>query len=223
MNDILEKTVCPGERELRDFAADPLDERWVDVASHVFVCNRCQDALAATLSEDGGAEPTPEDDAFIREFTARHCRRIGADIGRIEEYAERMRMLFVQANGAYALAAAPAACGAEARATETAHSPGEEVRFVYAAEATAGPSGFWRAELVVPPSASPETMICVSVSGAESRPVSGGILRIAGCALPISNGSASLPFSLFLDGLTDTDVSLARSGASPVSGRLLFF
>ena len=71
--------------------------------------------------------------------------------------------------------------------------------------------------------AAPATGGAVRVTGRGDVPVEQGMLRLAGCLLPLSDGAADLPFSLFLDGLRDTDVSLARAGGKPVAGRLLFF
>lgn len=223
MNEFFGNMTCPGDGELLAFASDPLKEECAGLATHIQGCDKCRDRFAAILArDDGEVAPTPEDDAFIKAFTASHCRRSAADAKRIAEFATRMRMSFVQANGSYALAAAPAGSGAAAPSAG-AQGPDEEVRFVYAAEKTDAASGFWRAELAIPPFAKPETMVAVSVSDAEQNPVSAGVLRIAGCSLPITGGAASLPFSLFLDGIADTDVSFSFAGASPVAGRLLFF
>lgn len=225
MNDTLKDMMCPGEGELRAFAVDPLQEKWADLAAHIEACDRCRDAFAAVLAEnDGEVKPTPEDGAFIKAFTAKHCRRSAEEAKRLVEFAIKKRMSFVKASGSYALAAAPAVGnGAADDAFDDQCGPNEEVHFVYAAENVDEVSGFWRAELTVPRAVRPETMVAVSVSDAERNPVADGVLRIAGCSLPIAAGAATLPFSLFLDGIEDTNVSFSRAGASPVAGRLLFF
>lgn len=219
MNDIYADK-CPCEQELCAFAADPIKEKWADLAQHVLVCDRCCNALADILGDSGETAATPEDDAFIRAFTAEHCRKRGVDAARIGDFVAKYRMAFVRTDGPYALAAAPMGANVPARSVTATHGPDEVVRFVYVSEDSAD---FWRAELVIPPAVTPETMVGVSVADADRAPVPVGVLRIAGCALPISDGGASLPFSLFLDGLSDTDISFSRAGGSPVPGRLLFF
>ncbi len=218
MNDILNDTACPDERELAEFAADPLKEEWADIAAHVETCDKCRDSLAAIIVRDEPIVTTPEEDAFIAEFTAKNCHRRESDAERIQAFIDARRMAFVTEPVQYSLAAAPAG-GAAAVAPR---APDEEVRFVYAA-AGADSAESWRAELLIPSGATPETMLDVTVTGGDRRPVSDGVLRLAGCSLPLSQGTASMPFSLFLEGLRDTDVSLARAGHAPVEGRLLFF
>ena len=219
MNDILNDTTCPDERELAEFVADPLKEEWADLAAHVETCDRCRDSLAAIIARDEPVVTTPEEDAFIAEFTAKNCRRRESDAERIQAFIDARRMAFVTEPVQYSLAAAPAG-GAAAVASPRA--PDEEIRFVYAA-AGADSAESWRAELLIPSGATPETMLGVTVTGGDRHLVSDGVLRLAGCSLPLSQGAASLPFSLFLEGLRDTDVSLVRAGHAPVAGRLLFF
>ena len=49
------------------------------------------------------------------------------------------------------------------------------------------------------------------------------LFSLAGCALPITDGTAEMPFGLFLAGIQNTEVGLCRPGGHPVAGRLLFF
>jgi len=218
MNDISSITACPHEDELSAFAADPLKEEWADLAVHVLACDRCRDALASVIERDEPVVTTPDEDAFIADFTAEHCRDASGDAERIRKFVSARRMAFLAEPVRYSLAAAPAsAAGAAAP-----RAPSEEVRFVFAADGASAAEA-WRAELVIPADAAPETMLGVTVTGGGSIPVADGTLRLAGCSLPLEGGSAQLPFSLFLDGICDTDVSLSRAGGRPVAGRLLFF
>ena len=217
MNDDFGKAACPRESEIKAFAADPLKEEWADLATHIVGCDHCRDALAAVLDVGGDVSTTSEEDAFMADFISRNCRRLTAS-ERVQAFIDSRRMSFISTHERYLLAAAPAA--GEASAESVPCSPDEEVHFVFAG---GGEEDYWRAELAIPPVAGPETMLNVRVTGRGDVPVGQGMLRLAGCLLPLSEGAADLPFSLFLDGLRDTDVSLARAGGKPVAGRLLFF
>jgi hypothetical protein len=217
MNDITSKVACPREDEIAAFAADPIREDCADVAAHIAVCDRCRDVLAAVVADGAEVETTPEEDAFMADFAAKHCRRL-TSVERLQAFIDARRVSFVSANERYFMAAAPAAGGQVGEAAPC--SPDEEVRFVFAG---GGEANYWRAELLIPPVAGPDTMLDVRVTGSGDVPAGDGTLRLAGCSLPLSDGGASLPFSLFLDGLRDTEVSFARAGREPVEGRLLFF
>ena len=217
MNDDFDGAACPRESEIRAFAADPLKEEWADLAAHIVRCDHCRDALAAVLDVGGEVSTTSEEDAFMADFISRNCRRLTAS-ERVQAFIDSRRMSFISTHERYLLAAASAA--GEASAESVPCSPDEEVHFVFAG---GGEEDYWRAELAIPPVAGPETMLNVRVTGRGDVPVGQGMLRLAGCLLPLSEGAADLPFSLFLDGLRDTDVSLARAGGKPVAGRLLFF
>lgn len=217
MNEDFDVAACPRESEIKAFAADPLKEEWADLAAHIVGCDHCRDALAAVLDVGGDVSTTSEEDAFMADFISRNCRRLTAS-ERVQAFVDSRRMSFISTHERYLLAAVPAAGGGAEESVPC--SPDEEVHFVFAG---GGDEDYWRAELAIPPVAGPETMLNVRVTGRGDVPVGQGMLRLAGCLLPLSDGAADLPFSLFLDGLRDTDVSLARTGGKPVAGRLLFF
>ena len=102
-------------------------------------------------------------------------------------------------------------------------APEEEVRFTFASDGEADAEGAWRAELVVPPKAGPETMLPLKVVNGSGEAVDGGVFTLSGAALPLAGGRAEIPFGLFLAGIKSTDVSLRRAGGETVGGRLLFF
>lgn len=221
MRNLKNRPACPEETELRALAAGPQREELAEVAEHVWGCRTCSEKLLSLVMGDVPAEMTPAEKDFIERFTSQRCRSAQAEIARINAFVAARRLSFVTRPVEYAMAAAPAAATTSAEAT-----PGglnEEVRFVFAAEGSAGVAEFWRAELTIPPNAAPETMLPVRVTGYDRMAVPAGMLRLAGCALPLTDGCASLPFSLFLDGIRDTNVSLCRPDAEPVAGRLLFF
>jgi ASC-1-like (ASCH) protein len=218
MNEIISNVTCPRESELAAFAADPIREDWADLAAHIVACDRCCDVFSAMLEDKAEAKTTPEEDSFMEEFAAKHCRSLSSD-ERLQAFVAARKMSFVYAEDSYFLAAAPAG-GTRVDEKKTPCSPEEEVRFVFAG---GGDADYWRAELLIPPVAGPDTMLDVRVTGRGGISIGDGTLRLSGCALPLSEGSATLPFSLFLDGLSDTYVSLARAGRKPVEGRLLFF
>jgi len=212
---------CPDETELKALAANPQREELAAVAGHVWECRHCSEKLLGLVMGDFPVEMTPAEKDFIGRFTAERCRSSQAEAERINAFVAARRLSFVTRPVEYAMAAAPAAETTSAEATPSGLN--EEVRFVFAAEGSAGAAEFWRAELTIPPNAAPETMLPVRVTGSDRMAVPDGLLRLAGCVLPLADGCATLPFSLFLDGIRDTNVSLRRPDAEPVAGRLLFF
>lgn len=215
------KMTCPDETELKSLAADPQREELADVAEHVWGCRQCSEKLLGLVMDDVPAEMTPAERDFIERFTAERCRSAQTEIARVNAFVAARRLSFVTRPVEYAMAAAPAAATTSAEAAPSGLN--EEVRFVFAAEGSVGAAEFWRAELTIPPNAAPETMLPVRVTGYDRMAVPDGLLRLAGCVLPLTDGCAALPFSLFLDGIRDTNVSLCRPDAEPVAGRLLFF
>ena len=222
MPDIMDRTEkCPGDEALKAFAADPLREDCAAIAQHIFMCDRCCDALRGIVLGDSPVEMTSSEKDFIERFTAERCRPVQTIAERAKAFAERRRLAFVRRPVEYALAAASA--DSVSKEGRELGEPCEEVRFVYASVDTVDSASFWRAELVIPSNAEPETMLKVRVTEAGRHVVSNGTLRLSGCTLPLEAGCATLPFALFLDGIRDTDVSLSRPGAEPIAGRLLFF
>jgi len=212
---------CPEETEMRALAANPQREELAGVAEHVWGCRSCSEKLLGIVMGDVSVEMTPSERDFIERFTSERCRSAQAETERINAFVAARRLSFVRRPVEYSMAAAPAAGATSTEATSSGLN--EEVRFVFAAEGYAGDAEFWRAELTIPPNAAPETMLSVRVTGCDRMAVPDGTLRLAGCMLPLTDGCAALPFSLFLDGIRDTDVSLRRPDAEPVAGRLLFF
>ena len=101
-------------------------------------------------------------------------------------------------------------------------APDEEVRFAFASDGEGDAADAWRAELRIPPKATSETMLTIKVRDSSDRPAE-GVFSLAGCALPITDGMADIPFGLFLAGIQNTEVGLCRPDGHTVGGRLLFF
>ena len=167
-------------------------------------------------------EMTADEREFIDRFVADYCRPHHVVMAeRLTAFVAERRMAFVDGAAAdFALAAGPRV--ASAPAAEAPVSPDEEVRFAFASDGTADDVDAWRAELRVPPKATAETMLTIVVRDSANRPEA-GVFSLAGCALPIQDGAAEMPFGLFLAGIQDTKVGLRRPGGQPVAGRLLFF
>ena len=164
-------------------------------------------------------EMTAEERSFIDRFTADYCRP------HRDVVAERLAA-FVRARQLQLLASAGAgfalAAGDSAPKAPAVEAPDEEVRFAFASEGSAEAEGAWRAELVVPPKATSETMLALTVRD-RSGAAAAGVFALAGVALPLVEGRAELPFGLFLAGIKNTDVSLTAPSGAKVPGRLLFF
>jgi hypothetical protein len=162
---------------------------------------------------------TPDERAFIDRFVADYCRPHESVVAaRLEAFAAARQVQFLSHGvGVFALAAGPSVPGREVQAPE------EEVRFTFASDGEVDAEGAWRAELVVPPRAGPETMLSLKVVDGFGEVVDGGVFTLSGTALPLVGGRAEMPFGLFLAGIRNTEVSLRRAGEGPVGGRLLFF
>ena len=167
-------------------------------------------------------EMTDGERAFIDRFVADYCRPHRVVMAeRLAAFVAERQMSFV--NGAtadFALAAGPR--HAPTGAAQPPVAPDEEVRFAFASETTDDDADAWRAELRVPPKATSDTMLTVKVCNAANQPAD-GTFSLSGCALPIVEGTAEIPFGLFLAGIQNTDVALRRPGKGAVAGRLLFF
>ena len=169
---------------------------------------------------DRKIDMTAAERAFIDRFVADYCRPHRVVMAeRLATFVAARQMAFVSGESAdFALAAGPRRT-AEAPAPV---APDEEVRFAFASEDGGDSAEAWRAELRVPPKATADTMLTIVVRDAANNPEE-GVFSISGCALPITGGSAEIPFGLFLAGIQNTDVGLCRPGGRAVTGRLLFF
>ena len=176
--------------------------------------------MKKTIEEKIGM--TADEREFIDRFVADYCRPHHVVMAeRLAAFIAERRMAFVDGAAAdFALAAGPR--GASAPAAEAPVSPDEEVRFAFASEGEREATEAWRAELTVPPKATSETMLTIKVCDSANRPAE-GVFSISGCALPITDGKAEMPFGLFLAGIQNTEVGLCRPQGQPVGGRLLFF
>lgn len=162
---------------------------------------------------------TPDERAFIDRFVADYCRPHETVVAaRLAAFAAARQMRFLsQGSRGFALAAGVSAPKQDVQAPE------EEVRFTFASDGEADAEGAWRAELVVPPKAGPETMLSLKVVDGSGEAVDGGVFTLSGAALPLAGGRAEMPFGLFLAGIKNTEVSLRRADGETVGGRLLFF
>ena len=173
---------------------------------------------------DGKIEMTAGERAFIERFVADYCRPHRVVMAeRLAAFVAARQMAFVSGDSAdFALAAGPRRASEKEAEGAVPVAPDEEVRFAFASEGTRDALGAWRAELSVPPKATAETMLLIKVCDSADQPAE-GVFSLAGCALPITEGTAEMPFGLFLAGIRNTEVGLCRPGGHPVAGRLLFF
>ena len=171
---------------------------------------------------DKKIEMTAGERAFIDRFVTDYCRPHRVVMAeRLAAFVAERQMAFVSGETAdFALAAGPRRSSEKNDINPIA--PDEEVRFAFASEGERDAADAWRAELRVPPKATSETMLTIKVCDSFDRPAE-GVFSLAGCALPITEGKAEMPFGLFLAGIQNTEVGLCRPDGHPVGGRLLFF
>ena len=173
-------------------------------------------------ASDKKIEMTADEQAFIDRFVADYCRPHRVVMAeRLAVFVAARQMAFVSGMSEdFAMAAGPRKTAGAASPSPVA--PDEEVRFAFASEGERVATEAWRAELTVPPKATSETMLTIKVCDSANRPAE-GVFSISGCALPITDGKAEMPFGLFLAGIQNTEVGLCRPQGQPVGGRLLFF
>ncbi len=162
---------------------------------------------------------TAEERAFIDRFTAEYCRpHVAVVAQRLASFVEARRFALVGAASGFVMAAGESDSAAAVKAPE------EEVAFTFASAGDPEASDAWRASLVVPPGATADTVLSLKVFEANGGACAGGTFRLAGITLPLSgDGTALIPFGVFLAGIKDSDVALVRPGAKPVDGTLAFF
>ena len=173
------------------------------------------------VTDDEKIAMTPEETAFIDAFVGKHCvphERVVAR--RLEAWCERMQQAIVSAPVQWRLAAAGGVLP-PLRPTESPEAPDEEVRFVFASESER-PGKAWRAELTVPPKATVGTMLELGVTGLGIDAVPEGVFSLAGCKIPLQDGKGGILFDLFLGGIRNAEVALARPDGSVERGRLMF-
>ena len=167
-------------------------------------------------------EMTPEERAFIAGFVADHCVPHGTVISRrLDAWCERMQHRIVAAPVEWRLASAGGILPPLRPEVATPESPAETVGFIFAS-VSERPGKAWRAELTIPPKATVGTMLSIRVSGLGIDAVPDGVLSLAGCKIPLSNGEGGILFDLFLSGIRNADVSLSRPDGSVEGGRLMF-
>lgn len=80
----------------------------------------------------------------------------------------------------------------------------------------------WRAVLVFPPGAQPDTILAITVTDGTGAPVESGTLKLAGHQIKIANGAGTLSYRDFVAGKHEKALWLHRKGMLPVPGALTF-
>ena len=172
--------------------------------------------------EESRIRMTPDEEAFIARFTADYCRPHAAVMAeRLATYAAARQLSFLSGDSASGFALA-AGVSAPVDAPDV-RSPDEEVRFSFASDGAPDASDAWKATLVVPPKAGPETLLELTVENAAGVREAEGVFTLSGTALPLVAGRAEIPFGVFLAGIRNTGVSFRRTGEVSVPGTLAFF
>lgn len=213
---------CPSEGAIRAFAARPMADGAAEVAAHVFACPRCQRVFEDALYPPEECSLTDGERATIASFVAARCKAPRASVeARLGDFVAAWRSRFVGDVGGWRLAAAPRGGGAPSGRAEG--QPRESVVFVFESDEGTDERHAWRAEMVVPADAKPDTSLGIAVCGRGGEKVPAGVFRIAGVALPVAAGAASLPFGMFLSGMKESTVQLRFPDGAASNGSLVFF
>lgn len=175
-------------------------------------------------AEDTKIELTASETAFIEGFVKEHCvphddvvsRRLG-------RWCDKMQSRIFEEPIQWNLAAAS---GVQPKVVskgdkKNLKSPDENIRFVFAS-LNDEPGIAWRAELRIPPGATLGTMLPIKVTGIGSDTVPEGVLHLAGCKIPLTDGDGGILFDLFVSGIRSSQVYLLRQNGMPVPGKLMF-
>ena len=152
-------------------------------------------------------------------MVAKYCR--GREILRIRfaEFLEKRRASLLESVDEFRLAAARRG---RPRSDAKPAEEREDVTFVFSEDRRPDGLPTWRAELTVPAVAEAESMLGISITRNGGR-VKSGVFKIAGIALPVTDGEAQLPFGLFLAGMREPKVELAGENGEVTEGGLVFF
>ena len=173
-------------------------------------------------NEESRIQMTPGEEAFIARFTADYCRPHEAVMAeRLAAYVAARQLSFLSGGSAAGFALAAGVSAPES--VPEVRAPDEEVRFSFASDGAPDAPGAWRATLVVPPRAVPETLLALTVENAAGAREADGVFTLSGTALPLVAGRAEIPFGVFLAGIKNTSVSFRRPGGPAVPGTLAFF
>ena len=212
-----EATSCPSEKELRDFVASPLEGRQETVASHIFVCERCQKRVERFLYAGAKGLLTAGERAAVGSFVDAHCAPERSLDVRLNEFVSaRQSAFFADGTSDWRMAASARTCSCDDERPE-------DVRFVFVSEEDVGPNDVWRAELEIPGTATGSDPLGIWISGRDGKPAGDGVFAIAGAVIPVEGGRGEIPFDLFLGGIRNSAVSFRRQDGAPVTGNLIFF
>ena len=138
---------------------------------------------------------------------------------RFAEFIQQRRASILDSVDEFRLAAARRG---RPRSDEKTSEDREDVTFVFAEDKCSDNMSAWRAELTVSAIADAESLLPIFITR-NGEKVKSGIFRIAGIALPITDGETQIPFGLFLAGMREPKVELVSENGEVTIGSLVFF
>lgn len=175
-------------------------------------------------AKDTNIELTASETAFIEGFVKEHCVPHDDVVSRrLENWCDKMQLRIFEEPIQWNLAAASGVQlnSGELKNKKNLKSPDENIRFVFAS-LNDEPGIAWRAELRIPPGATLGTMLPIKVTGIGSDSLPEGVLHLAGCKIPLTEGEGGILFDLFVSGIRSSQVYLLRQNGMPVLGKLMF-
>jgi len=234
---------CPDIEVVISFALDPVKESHAEIAGHIYGCDACQKELLLAnesilldqavslgkVSEAGSAhlesyklkaerwrKLEEKLSAFVESF--RIAMR-SAEAG-LADVSDSLSGLFPVGGGqAAAFAVSPS------ERPGSGYIPDFEgcISIVFAADCPAADPRYWRAELTIPPGATPETTLVVSVTDQRKNSVRAGRFVLVGVELPIVEGIAEITLADFQKNLKTPVVELRASDGTVINGNLELF
>lgn len=98
----------------------------------------------------------------------------------------------------------------------------KNITFTFMSELSARRDLHWTARVDFPPEAQADTLLPVSATDAQGKPIESAKLELCGQILDIRSGQASMKYSDFIKGKHELPIWMYRKGFPPVAGRLTF-
>lgn len=96
------------------------------------------------------------------------------------------------------------------------------IAFLFVSHPTKDLGWRWNVRLSFPPGATAETVLTLSATDGNERPVEDGVFEFAGKMIPIVNGSGEMAYADFVAGKHETRLWMHRKGIPPIPGGLTF-
>lgn len=203
---------------LMDVAKGATTEAAADAAAEVFTDGRARRAFEDLLYPEEESTLTQNERDIIHNFVLKHCKARTMEARLADFIRERQKALIEDDVSSWRLAASARDAVSAAQADEAQAK--EDVKFVFSSGSHAQRG--WRVSLNVLAKADADTPLDIYAEDGAGNPIDGGILHIAGVALPLVDGRSAIPMGMFLSGMKEPKVTLTFADGLEEGGTLSF-